>query len=42
MFLRNVNMFVRNASPRGHMYFMCPMFSLSGPCEFFFCILLFE
>ena len=27
------NMFVRNASPRGHMCFMCLMFILSGPCE---------
>ena len=35
--LRTVfNMFVRNASPRGPMCFMCPMFSLSGPCEFLF------
>ena len=27
------NMLVRNASPRGHMCFRCPMFNLSGPCE---------
>ena len=34
--LRTVfNMLVRNASPRGPMYFMC-MFSLSGPCELIF------
>ena len=34
--LRTVfNMLVRNASPRGPMYFMC-MFSLSGTCELIF------
>ena len=30
------NMLVRNASPRGHMYFRCLMFNLSGPCELLF------
>ena len=30
------NMFVRNASPRGPMYFRCLMFNLSGPCELLF------
>ena len=30
------NMLVRNASPRGPMYFRCLMFSLSGPCELLF------
>ena len=30
------NMLVRNASPRGPMYFMCLMFSLSGHCELLF------
>ena len=30
------NMLVRNASPRGPMYFRCLMFSLSGPFELLF------
>ena len=30
------NMLVRNASRRGPMYFMCLMFSLSGPCDLLF------
>ena len=30
------NMLVRNASPRGPVYFMCLMFSFSGPCELLF------
>ena len=30
------NMLMRNTSPRGPMCFRCLMFSLSGPCEFFF------
>ena len=30
------NMLVRNASPRGPMYFRCLMFNLSGPCELLF------
>ena len=30
------NMLVRNASPRGPMYFRCLMFSLSGSCELLF------
>ena len=35
--LRSVfNMLVRNASPRGPMYFRCLMFNLSGPCELLF------
>ena len=34
------NMLVRNASPRGSMYFRCLMFSFSGPCELF-CLLCF-
>ena len=36
------NMLVRNASPRGPMCFRCLMFSLAGPCELlFFLVLLF-
>ena len=31
-----LNMFVRNANPRGLMCFRCLMFSLSGPCELLF------
>ena len=27
-----LNILVRNASPRGPMWFMCLIFSLSGPC----------
>ena len=30
------NMLVRNASPRGPMYFRCLMFNLSGHCELLF------
>ena len=30
------NMLVRNASPRGPIYFRCLIFSLSGPCELLF------
>ena len=30
------NMLVRNASPRGPMWFRCLMFNLSGPCELLF------
>ena len=30
------NKLVRNASPRGPMYFRCLMFNLSGPCELLF------
>ena len=30
------NMLVRNASPRGPIYFRYPMFSLSGPCKLLF------
>ena len=33
------NMLVRNASPRGPMYFRCLMFSLSGHCELFIFLL---
>ena len=29
------NMLMRNASPRGPMYFIKQMFNLSGPCEYF-------
>ena len=35
-----LNMIVRNANPRGHMCFWCLMFSLSGPCELLFLLLL--
>ena len=31
-----LNILVRNASPRGPMYFKCLIFSLSGPCELLF------
>ena len=31
-----LNILVRNASPRGSMYFRCLIFSLSGPCELLF------
>ena len=31
-----LNMLTRNASPRGPMWVMCPMFSLSGSCELLF------
>ena len=34
------NMLRRNASTRGPMCFMCLVFSLSGPCEFFYVVLL--
>ena len=34
------NMLVRNASPRGPMWFRCLMFSLSGPCELLFYFIL--
>ena len=30
------NMLVRNASPRGPMYFWYLLFNLSGPCELLF------
>ena len=30
---------VRNASPRGPMCFRCLIFSLSGACELFYCLL---
>ena len=33
-------MFVRNASPRGHMCVRCLIFSLSGPCELLFLLCL--
>ena len=37
------NMLVRNASPRGSMYFRCLMCNLPGPCEWlfllFYCLL---
>ena len=38
------NMFMRNASPRGHMCFRCLMFNLSGlvSCYFYFVLLLLE
>ena len=32
------NILVRNASPRGHMCFMCLMYSLSGPCGLLFLV----
>ena len=35
-----LNILVRNASPRGPMCFRCLIFSLSGPCELFFCFVL--
>ena len=31
-----LNMLVRNASPRGSMWFRCMMFSLAGPSELIF------
>ena len=31
-----LNILVRNANPRGPMYFRCLIFSLSGPCELLF------
>ena len=31
-----LNMLVRNASPRGPMYFRCLMFNLSRPCDLLF------
>ena len=31
-----LNILVRNASPRGPMYFRCLIFNLSGPCELLF------
>ena len=34
------NIFVRNASPRGPMCFMCLLFNLSGPCELLFYLVL--
>ena len=34
-----LNIFMRNASPRGPMCFRCLMFSLSGPCELCFVLL---
>ena len=34
------NILVRNASPRGPMWFRCLMFSLSGPCELLFLLCL--
>ena len=34
------NMLVRNASPKGPMCFKCLMFSLAGPCELIFYIVL--
>ena len=39
--LREVlNILVRNASSRGHMCFGGLIFSLSGPCELLFCLVL--
>ena len=35
-----LNMLVRNASPRGPMYYRCLMFSLSGPGELLFYLVL--
>ena len=32
----SLSIFVRNASPRGPMYFRCLIFCLSGPCELLF------
>ena len=36
-----LNILVKNASPRGPLYFRCLIFSLSGPCEllFFLCFI---
>ena len=34
------NILVRIASPRGPLCFRCLLFSLSGPCELFFFVLL--
>ena len=34
------NMLVMNASPRGPMWFRCLIFNLSGPCEYFYFVLL--
>ena len=31
-----LNILVRNASPRGPMYFRCLIFGLGGPCEMLF------
>ena len=31
-----LNILVRNASPRGPMFFRCLIFSLSGPCDLLF------
>ena len=31
-----LNILVRNASPRGPLYFRCLIFNLSGPCELLF------
>ena len=36
-----LNILVRNAGPRVPMCFRCMIFSLSGPCEFFFITLLY-
>ena len=36
MFLLRAVLIVRNASPRGPMYFRCLIFNLSGPCELLF------
>ena len=35
-----LSMLLRNASPRGPMCFTCLMFSLAGPCELLFYIVL--
>ena len=40
LFRAILNMLMRNASPRRSMCFMCPMFSLSGPCELLFYLFL--
>ena len=34
-----LNILVRNASPRGPMCFRCLIFSWSGPCALFYCVL---
>ena len=35
-----INMLVRNASPRWSMCFRCLMFSLSGPCELLYLMII--
>ena len=42
LFRAVLNIFVRNASPRGTMCFRCLIFSLSGPCELLFFFVLFQ